>query len=157
MNIDKIREAGNAMRRELGKICEAQLRDGMMNSAIKSGAACDKWDKALAELDKPAEPDKRRELTDEASHHLFMGWLHANHADINDNADVSDLCRRAFLDALRYARDNGYLAPAVGLTVEEAHEIALQWVSEEDLEHGYTEQAAARLRARLTEAAKQTT
>ena len=66
-----------------------------------------------------AERSRRRELTDEASHHLFMGWLHANHADINDNADVSDLCRRAFLDALRYARDNGYLAPAAGLTVEE--------------------------------------
>lgn len=35
-----------------------------------------------------------------------MGWLHANHGDINDSADTSDLCRRAFLDALRYARDN---------------------------------------------------
>lgn len=51
-----------------------------------------------------------------------------------------------------------YLTPAPSgpmLTVEKAHQIALRWVSEEDFEHGYTEQAAADLRARLTEAAKQ--
>ena len=99
---------------------------------------------ALAELDKAP-----KVLTDEQAHYLFMGWLHVNHADINDNADTSDLCRRAFLDALRYARANGYLAPAAGLTVEEAVKAvrdcyaAMGWTQYHDEEE---------LRARLTAA-----
>lgn len=105
-----------------------------------------------------AERSKQRELTDEASHHLFMGWLHANHADINDNADVSDLCRRAFLDALRYARDNGYLAPATGLTVERAYDVwrSFHFRHQKDGEQymDYLEARNAAYRARLTEEAK---
>ena len=62
-----------------------------------------------------------------------------------------DSVEEAFVIGAIWYRDNHSVA---GLTVEEAHEIALRWVSEEDLEHGYTEQAAARLRARLTAAIK---
>ena len=39
-----MREAGNKMRRELGKLCEMQLADGMLNSAKKSGSAIAAWD-----------------------------------------------------------------------------------------------------------------
>jgi hypothetical protein len=54
---NKIREAGNAMRKQLGRICEIQLADGMVNSAIKSGNACEKWDAALSELEaQPSAP-----------------------------------------------------------------------------------------------------
>jgi len=47
---NNIKEAGNAMRRELGKLCEMQIADGMWASARKSDAACTAWDKALSEL-----------------------------------------------------------------------------------------------------------
>ena len=44
---EELVRAGNAMRKELGRICEMQLADGMVNSALKSGSACDAWDAAL--------------------------------------------------------------------------------------------------------------
>ena len=92
-----------------------------------------------AELDKAP-----KVLTDEQAHYLFMGWLHANHADINDSADMSDLCRRAFLDALRYARDNH---SAAGLTVEEAEDCLVEHLAQYGPD--WSALARSRLRARL--------
>ena len=55
-----------------------------------------------------------------------------------------------FVRGIRYARDNGYLAPAAGLTVEEAEECLVEHLAQYGPD--WSAPARSRLRARLTAA-----
>lgn len=68
----------------------------------------------------------------------------------DDNSDKRD----AFANGLRYVRDNGYLAPSSGLTVEEIVGIAGDWFNHVQLSMEVGEDSASELHSRLTAAIK---
>jgi hypothetical protein len=79
--------------------------------------------KSAAPVDAPKVlTDEDQELKD---HYLFLGWLQANHEDVEAGADVTALCRTAFLNALQYARAHNQ-APAK-VDVDAVMEVVLKW------------------------------
>lgn len=80
---------------------------------------------ALAELDKAQHPGKM--LTDEEIDHIADTTPPPSRAK-----SYAEYCAEeaGFVRGLRYARDNGYLAPAAGLTVFEITEVVREWVME---------------------------
>lgn len=102
------------------------------------------------ELDKAQQPGKV--LTDDAMVEIaHREWMRGSE---NLSYDGARLMEVGALNALRYARDNGYLAPAAGLTAEEAFEVVKTVLDE----HGLGVEGNANavlhndLRARLTAA-----
>lgn len=118
MNIEKIREALKQAR----KVGVEMEWDGMK----------DRCEQAIAELDKAQQPGKA--LTDEVT--IMIAEL--------TSTDVAT--QAAVVGAIRHVRDNGYLSPAAGLTVDEVMECA--W----DTGYIYTDEMADELRGRLTAA-----
>lgn len=74
-------------------------------------------DDALAELDKAP-----KALTDEEIEKLRLS------REREDGRRATSKYGYGFADGLRYARDNGYLAPAAELTVDEAMECVRKWI-----------------------------
>ena len=64
---------------------------------------------------------------DLADHYLFMGWLNANYDDV-DRTQCTDLCKRAFLAAMKYARAHPPKA-ASGPTVRKIMDAVASWDS----------------------------
>lgn len=131
MNIDKIREALKAAIEEHNRLHASY------------GTIIAKVREALAELDKPAEPGKV--LTGEEIKRIVEDDItEMSHVGLAPNDAAALKMSRAFMErGLRYARDNGYLASAAGLTVEEALRAITPFTSNEVMEH---------YRARLTAA-----
>lgn len=123
MDTNKIKEA----------LERALRRNNLNGQAIKYDIR-----EALAELDKAQQPCKV--LTDE---------------EIDSAArdhDASFAHQRSFREGARYARDNDYLAPAAGLTADEAEQIVI--AIERELDHRETIEVEGRerLHIRLTAA-----
>ena len=100
---------------------------------------------ALAELDKAQHPGKM--LTDEEIDHIADTTPPPSRAK-----SYAEYCAEeaGFVRGLRYARDNGYLAPAAGLTVEEVIGVVIQWYdSPIDYGHSDGEELYARLTAAI--------
>lgn len=102
MNIKKIREALELSRKVGVKMEWDDVRD--------------RCEEALAELDKAQQPGKL--LTDDMVSTVanLEKSLHLRENGLEKEADI---WARGVMSGMIQARDNGYLAPAAGLTVEE--------------------------------------
>lgn len=99
---------------------DAWYRKSKVVGGVRMGPPVEDPGLNVSSLQAPAEGDKA--ITDEQAHYLFMGWLHVNHGDVeacneNKSPGPTELCKRAFLDALRYAREHGFLAPVQNMVV----------------------------------------
>lgn len=139
MNTNKIREA-------LNKVSEC------INIAFYTPGALtrEEWDaynrlakEALAELDKAP-----LVLTDEEVERIaYDRYLKRYY---NGDREWQQRLADAMSHGLRYARDNGYLAPSAGLTVDEAEECLVEHLAQYGPD--WSAPARNRLRARLTAA-----
>lgn len=145
MDTNKIREALNAAHGYIEYQYRRALEVSEQRAIDGTRLDLDNINEALAELDKAQQPGKM--LTDEEIDHIADTTPPPSRAK-----SYAEYCAEeaGFVRGLRYARDNGYLAPAAGLTVEEVIGVVIQWYdSPIDYGHSDGEELYARLTAAI--------
>ena len=106
--------------RKLLEDCFTQGRE-TCDGAFCTGCWKDNVRAALAELDKTP-----KVLTNEEAGRI-TDYVYRNGLDGVPKNEIA-MAKAGFNFGLRYARDNGYLAPAAELTVDEAMECVRKWI-----------------------------